>query len=686
MAEETVQFEDIDLGQAVRLEKSKSDPLVITNTFSEEELKSIFIAKSQDFNISTSDKMFQRFYINQMKKPFLKIFDMSSSSIGPKATEVICSLILNHPHIRSINLSGNSIGNKGATSIAQFLLQTTKIISLDLSSNAILDKGLYAIFYALKSNPSVISLKIGSTSSVARNSVGQSAAKELASTLSMNQVLSELDLSMAKITCDLMIHISKGLELNHSLQVLNISNNNICSKGCRKVLQAILNSNIVDLNISNNAIKDDIAPDFIKYISKNKSIKRLNISNNQLTKAFTKAITPAFANYSELIEFNLSHNPLTGAGIDEFGPALAMNLKIKTLNISMCQIDNNGFKSFCKKLAENYSLTTLILSHNPIGDEGAKNFAEVIKEHPILKEIDLEMTEITDVGGDVLIPALGASKSIEKVSFRNNLLGNPKVISKALMDNTLLYYFDIDYNDIEYKYHADIEKLIKSNQKLRKERKENKIKREVQSTKDVDARLHLTRQEISEEREQIQSYSDDLVKAKEEFKTASESRNTTIKALTTKFDEINGVQNGKSDTYREAIGNLQNSKEVLEYNLRSLQQQLQSEIEVNKRDMTAMGQLENKLFETQKTNEMEISDVIKKLLEAKQKYLDAKEILLEAWNTSHVFVTSGHDTATPKKTNRETTRNTKRSSRKKISGSDSKGKVNDKFPSSRPVD
>lgn len=684
MAEEEVQFDDIDLDQAVRVEKAKSDAFLITNTFSEDEIREIFIAKAQDFNISTSEKMFQRFYINQTKKQFLKIFDMSSSSIGPKATEVICNLILKHDHIRSINLAGNSIGNKGATSIAQLLFQTNRIISLDLSSNGIQDRGLYALFYALHTNTSVFSLTIGSSTSVARNSVGQEAAKELAGVLQTNQVLSELDLSSAEITGDIMITIAKGLELNHSLHVLNLSNNNICSKGCRKVLQAIVNSNIVTLNLSNNAIKDDIAPDFIKYITKNKAVKYLNISSNQLTKAFTKAITPAFANYSQIVELNISHNPLTGAGIDELGPALAMNTNIKTLNVSMCQIDYTGFKSFCNKLKDNYSLNTLILSHNPIGDDGAKCLAAVLKEHHLIKELDLEMTEITDVGGDILVPAIGSSKSLEKVSLRNNLLGNAKIIQKALMDNPLLYFLDIDFNDIEYKYHADIDKIIKYNAKLRKERKENRIKREVAGTGDIDARLHLTRQEISEEREQIAGFTEDLAVAKKEFAEASESRNTTIKTLTTKFEAVNSVQNAKSDEIREKMGAITHNKEKLEYNLRQLEQQLQSEIEVNKRDNTQLGQLENKVYETQKSNEYDREEIKKKLLEARQKYLDAKEVLIEAWNVSHVFVTSGHDTHDPKETSRE---KGKKTSRKKVGNQSSREHIEpDKFPSPKAVD
>ena len=88
----------------------------------------------------------------------------------------------------------------------------------------------------------------------------------------------------------------------------------------------------------------------------------------------------------------------------------------------MCKIEFNGFESFCTKLENNKSITNLNLSHNPIGDNGAQALAAVIRRHVALVDIDLELCEITDVGGDLLVPEFGRSPALERVSMKNNLL------------------------------------------------------------------------------------------------------------------------------------------------------------------------------------------------------------------------------------------------------------------------
>ena len=102
-----------------------------------DDVRNIFQAKCDDFNIRATDKLFTRFERQLLDKPFLKVFQMESTSIGPLASASIRNILTVHPNFKVIQLAGNSIGNKGAIEFAQLILNTSSIVSIDLSSNGI---------------------------------------------------------------------------------------------------------------------------------------------------------------------------------------------------------------------------------------------------------------------------------------------------------------------------------------------------------------------------------------------------------------------------------------------------------------------------------------------------------------------------------------------------------------------
>ena len=642
MNETEAALDEIELEQARKAAangEKLDQTLSVKTLLSDEEISAIFLGKCEDYSITPNKKLLERFIANQRKKTFAKIFEMNATNLGPIAGDIICQIILNHPHIKAISLRENAVGNEGALAIATLLLQTPQIVSLDLASNSIQDEGARAIFYALESNKSLFQLILGSASGLHRNSLGAKSCKELAEMLAANKVLAELDLAMSEITVDLMMTITKGLKQNITLSSLNLANNNIQSRGCKRLFNALVHTHLSSLNISSNQIRDDVAPEFINYISKNKYIKSINLASNQLTKAFTKSIAQGFASQSHLSELILAHNPLCGVGVEELGHALAINKYINRLDLSMCQIDFVGFQSFCSKLQNNQSITYISLSNNPIGDKGAQSLAGVIRNHLTLKEIELELCEFTDEGGNILVPEFEHSVAIQKVNLKNNLIRNFKLIQQVIQNNPRLIYFNVEFNDIDFKYFTELTKTIKNNYRAWVEKKKDKIKEEVAQTKEIEQDLYNTRQQIVEERENLRELLEEIDALKKEADEAKTSKETTLTDLQKEFDTISEEQVTTQTEQSETNHRMTTEKDELEVTVSHLTKEKESKIEAFTRDNGMLAQMDVKINDAKVQIENGNKDLKNNVLEAQQRYLDAKQLFLDAYNQSHLFIT-----------------------------------------------
>jgi len=598
---------------------------------SESELNSIFLAKCQDFGLVANDKFFQRFLNNQCKKSFEKVFEMDYCSLGPKACALVAQIVFYHPHIKIVSIAGNSLGNKGSLSFADLILHSKSVISLDLSSNSISDKGAQLIFQAMQQNKFIVTLNIGSSTGVSRNSFGNGAAQELSRVLETNEVLSELDISMTEITSDTVKIISEGLGKNKTLQYLNISNNNIQSSGAKRFISACMFSQIVNLNLSNNHIKDDFSSSLVKYMTANKSLRVLNLSGNSLTKQFIKAISDPLSSVSMLTELNISHNPITGVGADLLGPALSTNRILKVLNIAMCQIGSPGFESFCSKLENNKSLTSLFLSHNPIGDSGAERLATALKRHNTLREIDLELCEITNDGGVALINAIAHSPSLERVSLKNNLIRNGLLLQKALAENHKIQNLNIEFNDIDYKFFNEVQRMVRQNLKKFQDGKKQRVENAISNMSDVQERLQETRTKIIEERDAIRVLNDQLNELRVISKNAEEHKISTLTNLDDKLAQISQEVSKALNDFRENYRASTSFNESKELEVAHLTKKFEREIDNYKRDIGALQGLETRINEYKQKSQQEMQDIENRYAAATLRHKDATDMFMESW-------------------------------------------------------
>lgn len=611
---------------------SREKPLVPKCQLSEKELRRIFQAKCEDFKMKFSEKLYQRFEKHQTKKLFHRIFEMESCSLGPMAASAVAETIYRHNDIRVLCLSGNNLGNSGAAAFADLILATRRVIALDLSSNSIGDAGASTIFQALQENKSLYSLKIGSRSGVGRNSFGLKAIQACQAMLFKNHVLAELDLAMTEITADAVQFLANGLMNNKTLQVLNLSDNNIQTRGAAMITSACIEgSRIRDLNIASNHLKDDCAQPFAKFLSQCMTIRALNLSGNSLTVRFANAISGPLASGSLLEELNLSNNPLGGKGIAALGSAIGASTHLKVLNFMQCNIDASGFSEFCQAIRKNTSLVKVMFGYNPIRDEGAKSFAAVMRKHPALKDVDLELCEIGDAGSEELFKALAQAPAMERFSIKNNTIRNGVPIQKAVSDNPRILFLNAEYNDIDFKVFTEIQRAVKTNQKMWRDNQKQRIENAVTLMAEVNGKLSDTRSSITEERQMIDLLTKKLQDTKDYLVQAEVDKVKHLEDLERKLTDVSNEADRELTAQRDEQEKMRAELSKLESETSATHSKNDREIMNFQRECKTLKQVEADLAELKKNSAETDVTLTHKLQEAKLRYKDCLDMFKAAW-------------------------------------------------------
>jgi Ran GTPase-activating protein (RanGAP) involved in mRNA processing and transport len=591
-------------------------------------MRSIFRAKCEDFGNRESEKMFRRFSRHQSRKQLLKTFEMESSSLGPRAAAAVSSIISYHPECRVLRLSGNSFGDSGASSIATLLLQSRKLISLEIASCGISDSGARCIFEALQRNKTLVGLHAGSGSGVSRNALGPASVEALCATLRQNRVLSELNLSMTEITAESIEMIAAGLALNQALQILTLSHNNIQSRGTASLLNALLTSRVAELHLASNHLKDDVGPHFASFLAESRRLMHLDLSGNSLTQRFAQTIAiPLSTSDRHLASLNLSRNPLGNRGIAAIGPAMATNRSLMRLNVAACKFQPAGFAEFCHSLQKNATLQALILEHNALRDEGAAALADVVSEHPTLKELNVELCEIADAGAKALFEGLQASKSMRKVTIKNNLICDGICIQKAIAVNSQIYHLNVDYNDIPFKVFSEIQKQVAINLNMWKNRQEVKTEEEVEAMERAEADLQACREAIANERRLVQMKAEQAAALRAELQRLEDAK---LARLTKLEQDVAAISQQADETHAQLRAETDKQGSVAATaatDLSQLQLRVAREIERFRGEVKSLSTTEKWIVEGKLANEQELEALTERRLEAKQKYQMAVQML-----------------------------------------------------------
>ena len=201
--------------------------------------------------------------------------------------DVLSSILDGCSNLKSLVLDRNDIKIEGAVSlVADFIASNTSLTVLSLANNTMGDTNAKLMYKALKKNTSLRELGLG------QNRI--TLPKLLFESKRACEHLTHLDLSARKYgypysnkekirTTPSVKLIASYLSRNPALIELNLSNNSITSSSVRTLASSLVNNtNLQHLNLSRNSLTDKCIPSFDVALKKNTTLLSLDLSDNKI--------------------------------------------------------------------------------------------------------------------------------------------------------------------------------------------------------------------------------------------------------------------------------------------------------------------------------------------------------------------------------------------------------------------
>jgi len=202
-------------------------------------------------------------------------------------TDVLSSILEGCSNLKSLVLDRNDIKIEGAVSlVADFIASNTSLTVLSLANNTMGDANAELLYKAMRNNTSLQELSLG------QNRI--TLPKLLFESKRACEHLTHLDLSARKYgypysnkekirTTPSVKLIASYLTRNPALIELNLSGNSITSSAVRALTSSLANNiSLQHLNLSRNSLTDKCIPSFDVALKKNTTLLSLDLSDNKI--------------------------------------------------------------------------------------------------------------------------------------------------------------------------------------------------------------------------------------------------------------------------------------------------------------------------------------------------------------------------------------------------------------------
>ena len=226
----------------------------------------------------------------------LKTLYLNHNNITYEAADDIAAVISCNTYLQKLNLGGNDLRASGIIVIARSLQNISSLTKLCINNTNFTDQAATSIRAVISCNKNLRELDLGGNN---LQPFGIVLILKGLQTIS----LTKLDISHSNITDILADDIATAISCNIHLQELNLSGNNFQTPGMIKIarnLQKI--SSLKKLDISHNNITDDAADDIATAISCNIHLQELNLRGNNFQRPGMMKIAKIVQNISSFIK------------------------------------------------------------------------------------------------------------------------------------------------------------------------------------------------------------------------------------------------------------------------------------------------------------------------------------------------------------------------------------------------
>ncbi|XP_032803958.2 uncharacterized protein LOC116939544 [Petromyzon marinus] len=246
---------------------------------------------------------------------------------------------------------------------------------------------------------------------LAHRALGPRGAAPLARCLTVNTVVTKLDLSDNWLQEEGCRHLSRMLKENCYIEELNVSSNRMGVGGAMALCSALReNSTITSLNLSGNNLTDEAARHLHNAMSVNRSLKELDMSHNRIGDAGAMHVAHMIANSETLETLDLAWSLWRWNGSVAIAAAISVNRSVRWLSLAWTGVGIEGALALREALQRNRTLHHLDLSSCRVDERGARALAAGLQTNVALRSLKLALNPIMAEGALALLSAIQKNK------------------------------------------------------------------------------------------------------------------------------------------------------------------------------------------------------------------------------------------------------------------------------------
>ncbi|XP_051865753.1 ribonuclease inhibitor-like isoform X4 [Pristis pectinata] len=403
--------------------------------------------------------------------------DLGGNKLGDSGVKLVSEALKNPEcKIHKLGLQRAGLTAVGVVDLISALSTNRSVTELDLDDNDLGDSGVKLVSEALR-NPECKIHKLGLWC------VGLTAAGvvDLASTLSTNRSLTELDLGGNKLGDSGVKVVSEALRNPEcKIQKLGLRCVGLTAAGVVDLTSALVdltsalstNRPLTELNLGGNKL-GDLGVKLVSEALRNPECKihKLDLWCVGLTAAGVVDLASALSTNRSLTELDLGGNKLGDSGVKLVSEALRNpECKIQKLGLQRVGLTAAGVVDLASALRTNRSLTELDLIDNDLGDSGVKLVSEALRNPECkIHKLDLGWTGLTDSGTNNLVSVLSTNRSLRELDLRSNSLTDRSVPALRRLTQTLpcLEWLRLDENEFSLNGRDQLKSLAGTRARLR---------------------------------------------------------------------------------------------------------------------------------------------------------------------------------------------------------------------------
>ena len=214
--------------------------------------------------------------------------------------------------------------------------------------------------------------------------------------------------------CDL---LAKAVPSMSRLEELWLSYNPIGSGGAVEVIKALCGSGVKRLWLYNTGIGEPDCEALCELLKSSHSLQYLDIDQNNLSSDSVASIITGLSHNSSLTTLIISNSHFSMTNVDSLASVLKDHSKctLTELDLQNCHISSEGAVELAAALCKNSTLKYLYLNDNPIGVEGASSMSDMLQHNTSLEYLHLCDDSVGEEGVHQLINSLKHNQTLRKL-------------------------------------------------------------------------------------------------------------------------------------------------------------------------------------------------------------------------------------------------------------------------------